>query len=153
MLRLKTMRLARLVRATFAAFASLAAFAAFATLALPTSAQAQSFPSKPIRIVVPFGAGGIADLSARTVAQALSSSLGQPVVIDNKPGAGGIVAAEMVAKADADGHTLLLMSNANAVSAGLFRKLPFDNGRDFAPVGMIGTFDLAIVVSADSPFK
>ena len=126
---------------------------AVVVVATPANVHAQAFPSKPLRIVVPFGAGGIADLSARTVAQALSSSLGQPVVIDNKPGAGGVVAAEMVAKADADGHTLLLMSNANAVSAGLFRKLPFDNVRDFAPVGMIGTFDLVIVVTADSPFK
>ena len=130
-----------------------AAFAVCAAMVLATFAHAQSFPSKPIRIVVPFGAGGIADLSARTIAQALSSSLGQPVVIENKPGAGGVVAAEMVAKADADGHTLLLMSNANAVSAGLFRKLPIDFVRDFAPVGMIGTFDLAIVVADESPFK
>src|SRR5262249_17834496 len=68
--------------------------------------------------------------------------------IDNKPGAGGVVAADVVAKAEADGHTLLLMSNANAVSAGLFKKLPFDVARDFAPVGLLGTFDLVIVAGA-----
>jgi tripartite-type tricarboxylate transporter receptor subunit TctC len=118
-----------------------------------SAARSQDFPSKPIRIVVPFGAGGIADLSARAVAQSLSASLGQSVIIDNKPGAGGVVAAEMVARADPDGHTLLLLSNANAVSAGLFRKLPYDTVRDFAPIGMIGTFDLGIVVAADSPFR
>ena len=101
---------------------------------------------------MPFGAGGIADLTARAVAQKLSMSLGQSVIIDNKPGAGGVVAAEAVAKADPDGHTLLLMSNANAVSAGLFRNLPYDTVRDFAPIGMIGTFDLVIVAAAESPF-
>src|SRR3990167_9330194 len=93
-------------------------------LALP--AAAQTFPTKPVRIVVPFGAGGVADLTARTVAQKLSESLGQPVVIDNKPGAGGVGAGEAVAKADPDGHTLLLMSNGTAVSASLFKSLPFD---------------------------
>ena len=146
MMVLKMMRLALLACASTVVAASVA-------LLVATSAHAQSFPSNPIRIVVPFGAGGIADLSARTVAQALSSSLGHPIIVDNKPGAGGVVAAEMVAKADADGYTLLLMSNANAVSAGLFRKLPVDFVRDFAPVGMIGTFDLAIVVADESPFK
>ena len=147
-----TQRTARLIRASRAAcVAAILAGVGLATVS-PT-ALAQAFPSKPVRIVVPFGAGGIADLTARTVAQALSTSLGQPVVIDNKPGAGGVVAAEMVAKADPDGHTLLLMSNANAVSAGLFHKLPIDQVRDFAPVGIIGTFDLAIVVANESPFR
>ena len=116
-------------------------------------AYAQTFPSKPIRIVVPFGAGGVADLTARTVAQKLSESLGTPVVIDNKPGAGGVVAGDTVAKAEPDGHTLLLMSNATAVSAGLFKSLPFDPVRDFAPVSTLGYFDIAVIVPADSKFK
>ena len=120
---------------------------------LTGSTWAQTFPSKPIRIVVPFGAGGVADLTARTVAQKLSEALGQPVVIDNKPGAGGVVAGDAVAKAEPDGHTLLLMSNGTAVSAGLFKALPFDTTRDFAPVSTLGFFDLAIVVPADSKFK
>ena len=115
--------------------------------------QAQSYPTKSLRIVVPFGAGGVADLTARTVAQQMSESLGQSVVIDNRPGAGGIVAADLVAKSDADGHTLLLMSNANAVSAGLFKTLPFDPVKDFTPVSLMGTFDLAIVTSAESRFQ
>src|SRR6185369_4702554 len=127
----------------------LAAVVAIA-LCLPVVALAQgagkasafpAFPLKPLRIVVPFGAGGIADLTTRSVAEHLAATLKQPVIVDNKPGAGGVVAAEVVAKSDADGHTLLLMSNANAVSAGLFRSLPYDTIRDFAPVGMIGTFD------------
>ena len=116
-------------------------------------AHAQSFPTKPLRIVVPFGAGGVADLTARTVAQKMSEGLGQAVVIDNRPGAGGIVAAEMVAKAEPDGYTLLLMSNANAVSAGLFKTLPFDPVKDFTPVSLMGTFDLAIVTNGESRFQ
>jgi tripartite-type tricarboxylate transporter receptor subunit TctC len=118
-----------------------------------SSAQAQVFPSKPIRIVVPFGPGGVADLTARTVAQKLSESLGQSVVIDNKPGAGGVVAGDAVAKAEPDGHTLLLMSNGTAVSAGLFKSLPFDTLRDFAPISTLATFDIAIITSAESRFK
>lgn len=119
-------------------------------------AQAQTpaaFPSKPVRIVVPFGAGGVADLTARTVAQKMSEGLGQPIVIENKPGAGGIVAAETVAKAEPDGHTLLLMSNGTAVSAGLFRSLPFDTRKDFAPVSLLGQFDMAVLVPETSPHK
>lgn len=127
---------------------SLLASMAFASLAV-----AQTFPSKPIRIVVPFGAGGVADLTARTVAQKLGESLGQAVVIENKPGAGGVVAGDAVAKAEPDGHTLLLMSNGTAVSAGLFKSLPFNTQRDFAPVSTLGFFDIAIITPADSKFK
>jgi tripartite-type tricarboxylate transporter receptor subunit TctC len=126
--------------------ASLLAIVAF-------TANAQSFPSKPIKIVVPFAAGGVADLTARAVAQKMSESLGQAVVVDNKPSAGGIVAGDTVAKADADGHTLLLMSNGTAVSTGLFKSLPFDAQRDFAPISTLGSFDIAIVVADGSPFK
>lgn len=115
--------------------------------------QAQNFPTKPVRIVVPFGAGGVADLTARTVAQKLSESLGQPVLIDNKPGAGGVVAGDAVAKAEPDGHTLLLISNGTAVSAGLFKSLPFDTLRDFAPISTLATFDIAIITTAESRFR
>jgi tripartite-type tricarboxylate transporter receptor subunit TctC len=124
-----------------------------ACLLLAPWAGAQTFPSKPVRIVVPFGAGGVADLTARTVAQKLGESLGQAVVIENKPGAGGVVAGDAVAKAEPDGHTLLLMSNGTAVSAGLFKSLPFDTVRDFAPVSTLGFFDIAIITPADSKFK
>jgi tripartite-type tricarboxylate transporter receptor subunit TctC len=130
---------------------------AFVCLVLGVLAHApvwsQQFPSKPIRIVVPFGAGGVADLTARTVAQKMSESLGQAVVIENKPGAGGVVAGDTVAKADPDGHTLLLMSNGTAVSAGLFKSLPFDAVRDFAPISTLGYFDIAVLTTADAPFK
>ncbi len=126
---------------------------ASAALATAAQAPAQSYPSKPIRVVVPFGAGGVADLTARAVGQKLSESLGQPVVIDNRPGAGGVVAGELVAKAEPDGHTLLLMSNATAVSAGLFKNLPYNTRTDFAPVSLLGLFDMAVVVPENSPHK
>jgi tripartite-type tricarboxylate transporter receptor subunit TctC len=120
---------------------------------LATPALAQTFPGKAVRIVVPFGAGGVADLTARTVAAKMAEGLGQSVVIENKPGAGGVVAGDAVAKADPDGHTLLLMSNGTAVSAGLFKSLPFDTLKDFAPISTLGTFDIAIIVPANSRFK
>jgi tripartite-type tricarboxylate transporter receptor subunit TctC len=120
---------------------------------LPIASLAQAYPSKPIRIVVPFGAGGIADLTARAVGLKLGEALKQSVVIENRPGAGGVVAGEAVARAEPDGHTLLLMSNGTAVSAGLFNTLPFDAQKDFAPVVTIGTFDIAVVAGGDSRFK
>ena len=120
-------------------------------LALPV--QAQPLSSRVIKIIVPFGPGGVADLTARTVAQKMSDNMGQAVVIENKPGAGGIAAGDAVAKAEADGHTLLLMSNGTAVSAGLFRSLPFDTVKDFAPISSLGFFDIAIVVPQSSPYK
>ena len=122
-------------------------------LGAPLVGAQTEFPSRPIRIVVPFGAGGVADLTARTVAQKMSEGLGQPILIENKPGAGGIVAAETVVKAEPDGHTLLLMSNGTAVSAGLFKKLPFDPRRDLMPVSLLGQFDLAVLVPEASPHK
>ena len=127
----------------------------FASLALaPLAASAQTpYPSKAVRIVVPFGAGGVADLTARAVGQRLSQRLGQPVLIDNRPGAGGVVAGELVARSEPDGHTLLLMSNATAVSAGMFKSLPFNPRSDFAPVSMLGLFDIAVVVPEHSPHK
>lgn len=121
--------------------------------AIARAGLAQGNPSKPIRIIVPFGAGGVADLTARAVGQKLSENLGQAVIIDNRPGAGGVVAGELVAKAEPDGHTLLLMSNATAVSAGLFKSLPYNTRTDFAPVSLLGLFDMAVVVPDNSPHK
>jgi len=121
-----------------------------ATLALPAIARAQG---NTITLVVPFGPGGIADLTARAVAKEMATLLKQPIVVDNKPSAGAIIGSQQVARAAPDGQTLLLMSNANAVSAGLFKKLPFDVQRDFAPITTLGFFDLALFVAADSPLK
>ena len=104
------------------------AFIAFAALSLTVAVAAQTFPSKPIRIIVPNAAGGAADITARTVGQKLAEALGQPVIIENKPSAGGIIAAEQVAKSDPDGHTMLLVSSGTAVSAALFKSLSFDTG-------------------------
>ncbi|MGJ7509239.1 Bug family tripartite tricarboxylate transporter substrate binding protein [Variovorax sp. GT1P44] len=127
--------------------------AALSAFAVGTNAHAQASSTKPIRLVVPFGPGGVADLTARTVAQKMSESMGQSIVIDNRPGAGGVVAADTVAKAAPDGLTVLLMSNGNAVSAGLFKHLPFDTLKDFAPVSTLGYFDMAVVTAADSKFR
>ena len=122
--------------------------------ALPRLALSQAaFPSRPLRIVVPNAAGGAADLTARTVGQKLSTSLGQSVIVDNRPGAGGVVAGEVVAKAEPDGHTLLLVSSGTAVSAALFKALPFDTLKDFAWVSTLASFDLAIVVAEGGRFK
>ncbi len=115
--------------------------------------QAQSrFPERPISLLVPFAPGGIADLTARAVAEHMGRSLGQPVVVENKPSAGSIVASQAVATARPDGHTLLLMSNGHAVSPGLFRKLPFDAQKDFAFISTLGFFDIGIFVAANSRF-
>lgn len=128
--------------------------AAITSLGLPgTAALAQNFPSKGLRIVVPFGAGGVGDLTARIVAEGLSTRLGQPVVVENRPGAGGVVAAESVVRAEPDGHSLFLMSNGTAVTAGLFKSLPFDTVKDFAPVSTLGFFDIAVVAHPEAPFK
>ena len=124
-----------------------------AAVALAGPVAAQGFPSKPLRIVVPFAAGGAGDLTARIVGAELSASLGQPVTIENRPGAGGVVAAETVARAEPDGHTMFLMSNGTAVTASLFKSLPYDTLKDLAPVSTLGTFDLAVLVPAESPFK
>jgi tripartite-type tricarboxylate transporter receptor subunit TctC len=129
--------------------------ALFVLAALAASGRAATqvrFPERPITLLVPFAPGGIADISARAVAEQMARTLGQPVVIENKPSAGSIVASQAVAGARADGHTLLLMSNANAVSVGLFRKLPYDPVKDFAPISTLGSFDLGLFVAADSRF-
>lgn len=122
--------------------------------ALPGLAQAQSrYPDRPIQLLVPFGAGGIADITARAVAEVMSQRLGQPIVVDNRPSAGSIVASQAVATARPDGYTLLLMSNGNAVSVGLFRKLPYDTRKDFAPISTLGYFDIGLFVPAYSRFS
>ncbi len=120
---------------------------------LANAQTAATFPSKPMKIIVPFGAGGIADLTARTVGAKMAELLGQPVVIENKPGAGGIAAGDLVAKSSPDGTTMLLMSNATAVSENLFKIMPFDTSKDFAPVTTLGFFDIALITKADSPYK
>src|SRR5690606_11751404 len=118
-----------------------------------TAAQAQPLSDKPIRIMVPFGSGGVADVTSRVVAQQLSTQLGQHVVIENKPSAGGIVAADAVAKSQPDGHTLFLMSNGSAVTVNMFKQLPFDMVKDLTPVSTLGYFDIGVVADGNSQFK
>jgi tripartite-type tricarboxylate transporter receptor subunit TctC len=118
------------------------------------SAHAQSdYPNKPVRVVVPFGPGGIADTSLRIVAEKLTGELGQQVIVENQPGAGGIIAANKVLKSDADGYTLAFLTNGTAISVPLFKKLPFDPLTDFAPVSSVSFFDFVLVTSAQSPFR
>lgn len=122
-------------------------------LCLGTNAAADDYPGKAITIVVPFGPGGVADLTVRMVAQKMALSMKQPIIVENRPGAGGVVAANTVAKASPDGYTLLLMSNGTAVSANLFKKLPYDTQKDFTPISTLGYFDLALVVNKKLPVK
>jgi len=132
---------------------SLQLAALIALTAAAAIAPAQQYPAKPIRFLVPFGPGGVGDITARVVAQKMSVSMGQQVIIDNRPGAGGIVASEIVARAAPDGYTLLLLNNAHAVSMSLFKSLPYDTLRDFAPISSISTFSIVLLVNADSPIK
>ena len=124
-----------------------------ACIALLTAANAQDYPTRPIKIVVGFGPGGLGDITARAVAQKMANSLGKPVVIENMPGAGGMTAAAAVARASPDGHTLLLVSGQNAASPSLFRSMPYDWSNDFATVSTMGEFDFIIVVGKDSPLR
>ena len=124
-----------------------------AILMVPALAFAQAFPSKPIRIVLPFGPGGVADITTRTLAPRLGDGLGQQVIVENRPGAGGVLAAQDVARAEPDGHTLLLLTNGNAVSQALFKSLPYDPVNDFAMISTVGFFSMVIVTGADSRAK
>jgi tripartite-type tricarboxylate transporter receptor subunit TctC len=120
---------------------------------LPAIAGAQSWPQKPIRIVLPFGAGGVADITTRTIGPQMTETLGQQIVVENMPGAGGIRASETVAHATPDGYTLLLLTNGNAVSKALFKSLPYDPESDFAMISTVGYFSMVIVTRADGKLK
>ena len=135
-------------------FAISLAAVAVATLAAPHQAgAAASYPDRPVRIVLPFAAGGVADTTARIVAEKLGNKLGQRFYIENQPGAGGIAAARTVIAAAPDGYTLALLSNGTAVSVSLFKQLPFDPLKDFAPISSLGFFDFIFTTGAGSPFK
>ncbi len=125
-----------------------------AGMLLVSAAHAQAtYPDKPIRVVVPFSPGGGADLIARTLSVDLAKELGQPVIVDNKPGAGTVIGSDLVAKSPADGYTLLLSSIAHSVNPSLAEKLPYATERDFAPVAMLVRSPNVLVVRADSPYK
>jgi tripartite-type tricarboxylate transporter receptor subunit TctC len=120
---------------------------------VPLVCFAQAYPNKPIHIVLPFGPGGVADITTRTIAPKLSEALGQNVIVENMPGAGGIRASETVAHADPDGYTILLLTNGNAVSKALFKKLPYDPLTDFAMISTVGFFSMVVVTGPNSKFK
>jgi len=115
-------------------------------LLLATAAHTQQYPSRAIRLVLPFSAGGLVDVPGRIIAQKLSEALGQPVVVDNKPGAGSTIGADLVAKSRPDGYTLMITSTTHVISANLYKKLPYDPLRDFAPVMKIAEGPYVLVV-------
>ncbi len=119
----------------------------FALLALPFAVQAQGFPEQPVRLVVPFAAGGLADITMRTLGERMTPLLGKQVLIENMPGAGGVTAALAVKKARPDGHTLLVIANGTAIASSLFTQLPYDPQADFAPVSLVTYFDLLVLVN------
>jgi tripartite-type tricarboxylate transporter receptor subunit TctC len=135
--------------------ALLGAFALCAALAAPNSALAQSdYPNKPIRVVIPFGAGGGNDIFARLVGQKFSELIGQPVIIENKPGAGGRIAAAYVMEQPADGYTLFVgASGVMSIAAAAYPKLPYHPTKTFIPLAMIANFPLILVVPANHPAK
>src|SRR5262245_14227968 len=126
---------------------------AVALPAVSRIAWAQAYPSRPVRIVVPYGAGTSPDIIARLVGQALSERLGQQLIIENRPGAGGNIGTEVVVRAPADGYTLLLATGANATNAALYEKLNFDFIRDIAPVAALGGAALVMVINPSFPAK
>ena len=125
---------------------------AFAGLVLADLAQAQAYPSKPVRIVVPYAAGGPADVMVRAISQSMGDSWGQPFIVDNKPGANEIIAAELVAKSAGDGYTFLVASDgAYSLNQNLYPKIPYDPAKDFVPVAKLAIGNLMLVTRPDFP--
>jgi tripartite-type tricarboxylate transporter receptor subunit TctC len=129
------------------------ALIALASAATATGALAQGYPAKPVRMVVPFAAGGAVDTVARALGQKLIETWKQPVIVDNRPGAGGNIAADAVAKSPGDGYSLLITTQGFAISPGLYKKLPFDAARDFAPVTQLTSSFLVLVCSPQLPAR
>jgi tripartite-type tricarboxylate transporter receptor subunit TctC len=120
-------------------------------LCLVTGARAESrYPDKPVRIILPYGPGGVADVTTRIVAQKLSEQMGQNFYVDNRPGAGGIVAAKAALSYPADGYALFMTGNASAINHTLFKSLPFDVTTDFTPISMLAEFEMLLVTKGDS---
>jgi tripartite-type tricarboxylate transporter receptor subunit TctC len=134
-------------------FRALAGALALSFTVLAPSAARAAFPDKPLRIVVPFAPGGGTDAITRSLGIGMSEALGQPVIVDNKPGAGTIIGSEFVAKSAPDGYTLVMATFAHAVNPGLQPKLPYDTDKAFAPVALIGVSPNVLVVRSDSPYK
>jgi tripartite-type tricarboxylate transporter receptor subunit TctC len=120
---------------------------------LPTQAQAQTYPSKQITIVVPASPGGAIDLAARLIGQKLTEAWGQPVVIDNRAGATGIIGTDLIAKSPPDGHMLVLVASSHAINPSMVKKLPFDTVKSFEPVALTHVVPLVLIVSPTLPVK
>ena len=127
--------------------------AAACLLSLPTIAHAQSYPSKPIRVLVNSAPGGLTDVIGRLVATRMSQSMGQPMLIDNRTGAGGLVGAEALIKAEPDGYTIGVVANAITSAPFLLPSMPFDASKDFAPVALLMSSPLVLVTNVNSPYK
>ena len=134
------------------ALGGLIAFPLLATFGSAT-VLAQAYPTKSVRIILPFGAGGVADVTTRLVADKLGEKMGQRFVVENTPGAGGIAAARATIAGGNDGYTIALLTNGTAISVPLFKALPFDPLKDFTPISSIGYFDIIFVANKDSPYK
>ena len=133
---------------------SLTLIALSALIVAPPHAHAEaSYPNRPVRIVLPFAAGGVADTTARIIAEKLGDKLGQRFYVENQPGAGGIAAARTVISSPPDGYTLILLTNGTAISVSLFEKLPFDPLKDFTPISSLGFFDFIFCTGAATDFK
>ena len=117
------------------------------------SAMAQAFPSKPVSLIVPFAAGGTTDVLARALADKLSQALGQPVIVESKPGAGATIGADFVAKAKPDGHTLLMGAVHHTIASSVYKKLPYDFSKDLAPITTVALVPNVLTVSATTPAK
>jgi tripartite-type tricarboxylate transporter receptor subunit TctC len=142
-------RKTRITRRTF----STSALAATAALGMPHVARAQAYPSRPVRMILPFGAGGVADATSRLAADKLGEKLGQRFVVENMPGPGGMAAARAMITAAPDGYTLGLVTNGTAISQAIYKQFPFDLVKDLAPISALGNFELVFATGADSPYK
>jgi tripartite-type tricarboxylate transporter receptor subunit TctC len=123
-----------------------------AAAAFAAPVRAQNYPNRPVRVVVPFAAGGMADITTRLLSDKLGEKLGERVIIENEPGAGGIVAARQVLSAPADGYTLTLITSGTATSVPRFNRLPFDPIKDFAPISGFSVFDITFATNASAPY-
>jgi tripartite-type tricarboxylate transporter receptor subunit TctC len=133
--------------------AALAGLATALLATMPLTAAAQDYPSKPIRMVIPFAPGGTTDLLARAIAQHLAQAWGQPVVNENRAGANGLIAADIVAKAPGDGYTLTVVAMGHAINPLIYKKVPFDADKDFTPISLIATFPQLVLVHPSVPAK
>jgi tripartite-type tricarboxylate transporter receptor subunit TctC len=137
------------MRKMFCVFAALAGLLLCGT---STLAQ-QSFPTKPVRLLIPYAAGGAVDILGRTLGDELSKRWGQPVIIENRTGAGGTIASQVVAKSEPDGYTLVIIASGHSINPYLYSKLPYDTFKDFTPISLLGSSPNMLLVAANSPFK